>query len=228
MNFTIRNEHIQNLTTFVNNQSTSEWWTPSCPTSKSTPFTTMISCFSSSFLLTLLQIPLNSPIHLHTKSFGVMIPQLASLYPNMELVLEMSPESAPFLMFTPGNVTLMPVMNVQICALLPDSSELKPLFQLRVRTNVSATINVSSSRISGSLTPGSKLKLELIRSNIGFFSVNLMESVFNYYATYLVYPSINAKLKEGFPLPLLKDIYISSIKFQIYENFLLLGAKIED
>ena len=49
----------------------------------------------------------------------------------MELELEVSPESAPFFMFTPGNVTLMPVMNIQAFALLPNSLDRKPLFQLR-------------------------------------------------------------------------------------------------
>ena len=57
--------------------------------------------------------------------------QLARLYPNMELEFETSPQSAPFLMFTPGNVTLMPVMDIQAFALLPNSSGRKPLFQLR-------------------------------------------------------------------------------------------------
>lgn len=50
----------------------------------------------------------------------------------MELELEMSPESAPLLMFTPGNVTLMPAIDVQAFALKPNSSDRKPLFQLRV------------------------------------------------------------------------------------------------
>ncbi|XP_057384303.1 lipopolysaccharide-binding protein-like [Balaenoptera acutorostrata] len=49
----------------------------------------------------------------------------------MELEFETSPQSAPFLMFTPGNVTLMPVMDIQAFALLPNSSGRKPLFQLR-------------------------------------------------------------------------------------------------
>ncbi|XP_015420000.1 PREDICTED: lipopolysaccharide-binding protein [Myotis davidii] len=105
----------------------------------------------------------------------------------------MSPESAPFLMFTPGNVTCVPVMNIQAFALLPNSSNRKPLFQLRARTDISATISVSSGRVLGSLTPGSKLKLELKHSNIGFFDVQLLESIFNYYASYIIYPSLNGK-----------------------------------
>ncbi|XP_059563495.1 lipopolysaccharide-binding protein-like [Myotis daubentonii] len=131
MNFTIRNEDVQNLTEFLSDHSAKEWWNPSCLASETTTFITTMSCFLSNSLFLLLQSPLDFPTHLHTKSLGAVIPQLARLYPNTELELEMSPESAPFLMFTPGNVTCMPVMNIQAFALLPNSSNRKPLFQLR-------------------------------------------------------------------------------------------------
>ncbi|KAJ8776095.1 hypothetical protein J1605_015821 [Eschrichtius robustus] len=123
--------------------STSSPWVHNdilCPaTGKSTehsggqrPFRfSLLLALSHSFLLRLLQIPLNFPIQLHTSSFRAIIPQLARLYPNMELEFETSPQSAPFLMFTPGNVTLVPVMDIQAFALLPNSSGRKPLFQLR-------------------------------------------------------------------------------------------------
>nr|CAI9712847.1 unnamed protein product [Rangifer tarandus platyrhynchus] len=172
-------------------------------------------------------IPLDFPIQLHTSSFWAIIPQLARMYPNMELELETSPESAPFLTFTPGNVTFMPVMDIQAFALLPKSAGRKPLFQIRASTNISITINVNSSRITGSLATGSELKLELKHSNIGFFNVNLMESIFNYYAFHIIYPSLNAKLEEGIPLPLPRDTYLNSLEFQIHENFLFLGANVD-
>ncbi|KAM8920292.1 lipopolysaccharide-binding protein-like [Lycaon pictus] len=159
----------------------------------------------------------DSPIHLHTSSFPALVPQLARMYPNMELELEMSPESAPLLMFTPGNVTLMPAIDVQAFALKPNSSDRKPLFQLRVTTSISATINVSSDRIVGSVTPGSKLKLELKHSNINFIDVELMEVILNYYALHTIYPSLNAKLEEGFPLPLPVDTYLNSSELQVHE-----------
>ncbi|XP_070276412.1 lipopolysaccharide-binding protein-like isoform X2 [Myotis yumanensis] len=217
---------IQILTEFLSDHSAKEWWNPRCLASETTPFITTMSCFLSNFLL-LLQSPLDFPIHLHTKSLGAVIPQLARLYPNTELELEMSPESAPFLMFTPGNVTCMPVMNIQAFALLPNSSNRKPLFQLRARTDISATISVSSGRVLGSLTPGSKLKLELKHSNIGFFNVQLLESIFNYYASYIIYPSLNAKFEKGFPLPLPRDTYLNSLELQVHKNFLFVGANID-
>ncbi|XP_004415370.1 PREDICTED: lipopolysaccharide-binding protein-like [Odobenus rosmarus divergens] len=163
-------------------------------------------------------IPLDSPIHLHTSSFRAIIPQLARLYPNMELELETSPESAPFLMFTPGSVTLMPVIDIQAFAVLPTSSDRKPLFQLRVTTNISATISVNSDRIAGSVTTGSKLKLELKHSNIRFINVELMEAILNYYALHTLYASLNAKLEEGFPLPLPRDTHLNSLELQVHEE----------
>ncbi|XP_014441599.2 lipopolysaccharide-binding protein-like [Tupaia chinensis] len=232
MNFIIRNEHVKTLTKMVNNNKSvkKQWkenWNPSCVTSTSVPLTTLLSCFSSNFLLHLLQLPLDSPIYLHTSWFQAVIPQLTRLYPNMELEIEASPESEPLLMFTPGNVTLTPVMDIQVFALLPNSSDRQLLFQLRAKTRISVTINVNSSRIVGSLTTGSKLKLELKHSNISHFNVELLEAIFNYYAVNIVYPSVNAKLEEGFLLPLPRNTYLNSLELQIHKNFLLLGANID-
>uniref|UniRef100_A0A8P0NB35 Bactericidal permeability-increasing protein n=2 Tax=Canis lupus familiaris TaxID=9615 RepID=A0A8P0NB35_CANLF len=161
----------------------------------------------------------DSPIHLHTSSFPALVPQLARMYPNMELELEMSPESAPLLMFTPGNVTLMPAIDVQAFALKPNSSDRKPLFQLRVQPRLGVT--------RASLSPHSKLKLELKHSNINFIDVELMEVILNYYALHTIYPSLNAKLEEGFPLPLPVDTYLNSSELQVHENFLLLLANLD-
>ncbi|KAM6163849.1 lipopolysaccharide-binding protein-like [Rhynchocyon petersi] len=162
-------------------------------------------------------IPRGLQIHLHTSSFWAVIPQLGRLYPNMEIELETSPESAPVLKFSPGNVTVMPVMDVKAFVLLPNSTERKLIFQLRARTNIFATINVTSNRIVGFVTPGSELKLELKHSNVGSFNVQLMEAILNYYTFYTVYPYLNAKLEKGFPLPLPRDTYLNSVVLQIHE-----------
>ncbi|XP_033622990.1 lipopolysaccharide-binding protein-like [Fukomys damarensis] len=231
MKFVIQNEHLKNLTRLAARESAKKWrkqnLRPRCQTSKSTPLTTMMSCFSSNFLLLLLQIPLNSPILLHTSSLQALIPQLAKLYPNMEVELEALPESEPLLTFTPGNVTLTPVMDIRAFAVLPNSSDRRLLFQLRANTSVSITISVNSDRITGSVTTGSKLNLELKHSNISDINVELMETIFNYYTLNTIYPSLNAKLEEGFPLPLPRKTSLNSVEFQIHKNFLLLGASID-
>lgn len=46
--------------------------------------------------------------------------------------MDVSPESAPLLKFTPGNVTVQAVMDVQAFVVLANSSVRKSVFQLRV------------------------------------------------------------------------------------------------
>nr|XP_051702034.1 lipopolysaccharide-binding protein [Oryctolagus cuniculus] len=217
MRIVIRTENVKKLA----NKSARKWQKqnlyPSCLTANSTTLSTMVSCLSGNFLLLLLQLPPDSPIYLHTNAFRALVPQLARLYPDMEVELEAPPESEPFLTFTPGNVTFMPVMDIRAFALQPNSSDRKPLFQLRAKTNISATINVSSGRIFGSVASGSKLKLELKHSSISRFNVALMEAVFNYYALTTIFPSLNAKLEKGFSLPLPRDTALGSLEFQIHK-----------
>ena len=71
---------IQKLTKFINLKSAPDWrkqqLRPRCQTSKSMPLTTLVSCFSSGFLLGVMQIPLDFPIQLHTSSFWAIIPQV--------------------------------------------------------------------------------------------------------------------------------------------------------
>lgn len=69
---------IQNLNVFLSDHSAKEWWNSSCLSSETTSFTTTMSCFLYNYLL-LLQSALDLPIHLHTKSFGAVIPQVRPL-----------------------------------------------------------------------------------------------------------------------------------------------------
>ncbi|KAF7465771.1 Hypothetical predicted protein [Marmota monax] len=142
---------------------------------------------------------------------------LAGLFPNMQVQLEASPESEPHLWFTPGKVTIAPVMDVQAFGILPNSSDRRPLFQLRVKTNFSISISVNSDRIVGSVSPESELKLELKHSNIGSVDVEEMETIFNVFAREVIYPSLNAQLKKGFPLPVPRNIFLNSVELQIHE-----------
>ncbi|XP_058143348.1 lipopolysaccharide-binding protein-like [Dasypus novemcinctus] len=172
------------------------------------------------------QIPMNIPIQLHTNSFKTLVPQLAKLYPNMKMELEVSPETTPFLIFNSGNASLMAVMEIHAYALRPKTSDHISLFQIRAKTILHPTFNVTSGRIIAFLTTESWLKLELKQSNVDFFDVQPMETIFNYYAQHTIIPSLNEKLEEGFPLPLPKSTNLTHAVVQIYENFLLIGANI--
>ncbi|XP_029468729.1 bactericidal permeability-increasing protein [Rhinatrema bivittatum] len=169
-------------------------------------------------------IPKDFQVRLNTSSFGTFIPQVEKMYPNMLMKMMMSTPSAPFLNITPGNLTVTPALDIQAFAVLPNSS-LAPLFLLDVTTEVSAKIAVNSTRITGSLTL-SRLQLTLKHSDVGPFSVSLLNIAVNYYVSHILLPQINDILGKGFPLPVLDHIELTNLILKPQQDFLQLGANV--
>ncbi|NXC44521.1 BPI protein, partial [Penelope pileata] len=176
------------------------------------------------FEITDAMIPKDVEFHLNTTTFAAFIPQLEEMYPNMLMKLRLSAPSAPFLSIGPGGLSLQPVVDIQAYAILPSAS-LAPLFLLSLVSNVSATINVKSGHIVGSLSVG-RMKLSLKHSDVGTFKVRMLQSIMNTYASSILLPHVNERLGEGFPLPLPDRIQLSNILVRFHQNFLLLGADV--
>ncbi|CAK6447668.1 unnamed protein product [Pipistrellus nathusii] len=170
-------------------------------------------------------VPLTSNIRLTTQSFRAFIPRITKRYPNMKLELQGRVVSAPILNFSPGNLSLAPQMEIEGFVLLPNSAK-ELIFQLSVTTNLSATLNFNTSKITGILKP-EKVQVELKESKVGLFNVELLEALLNYYTLNTLYSEINAKLALGFPLPLLKRIQLYDPVLQIHKDFLFLGANVQ-
>ncbi|NXS86099.1 BPI protein, partial [Erpornis zantholeuca] len=169
-------------------------------------------------------IPKDTGFKLETSTFSAFIPQLEEMYPNMPMKFRLSTPTAPFLTIGPGGISLKPVVDAQAYVILPDSS-LAPLFLLSLVRNVSAVINVRSDHIVGSLDVG-RIRLSLKDSAVGTFEVRMMQSLMNILTSSTLLPRLNARLDEGFPLPLLDRIQLSNILVKFYQNFLLLGADV--
>ncbi|KAM9249599.1 lipopolysaccharide-binding protein isoform 1-T1 [Dugong dugon] len=170
-------------------------------------------------------IPPDFHIRLTTKSFRPFIPRLARLYPNMNLELQGAVVSAPFLTFSPGNLSSTPQMEIEAFVLLPNSLK-ESVFRLGVTTNVSAILSFNTSRITGFLRPG-KVQLELKESKVGVFSVELLEALINYYILGNLYPKVNEKLVTGLQLPMLKRTQLYDLVLQMHKDFLFLGANVQ-
>nr|XP_003411590.1 lipopolysaccharide-binding protein [Loxodonta africana] len=170
-------------------------------------------------------IPPDFNIRLTTKSFRPFIPRIARLYPNMNLELQGVVISAPFLIFSPGNLSLTPQMEVEAFVHLPNSDK-ESVFRLSVATNVSAILSFNTSKITGFLRPG-KVQLELKESKLGVFSVELLEALINYYLLNNLYPKVNEELVKGLPLPMLKRTQLYDLFLQIHKDFLFLGANVQ-
>ncbi|XP_054995918.1 lipopolysaccharide-binding protein-like [Sorex araneus] len=176
------------------------------------------------FTITDDKIPPNSTIRLNTQSFRAFAPQLARKYPNMNMELQGSLASAPFLTISPGNLSLAPQIEIEAFVLQPSSVK-EPVFRLAVATNISAVLTINNN-ITGFLKPG-KIQLELKESSVGVFNVEFLEALLNYYILNTLYPMVNEKLAEGFPLPLPSSIQLDDLVLQTHKDFLSLGANVQ-
>lgn len=177
------------------------------------------------FEVTEAMIPKETGFSLNTSIFSAFIPQLEQMYPNMPMKFRLSAPTAPFLTIAPGGILFQPIVDVQAYAILPNSS-LAPLFLLSLTGNVSAVINVRSGNIVGSLDVG-RIRLSLKDSAVGTFQVRTMQSLMNILTSSTLLPRLNARLDEGFPLPLLDRIQLSNVVVKFHQNFLLLGADVQ-
>ncbi|CAH2292158.1 bactericidal permeability-increasing [Pelobates cultripes] len=168
-------------------------------------------------------IPKDFSIRLNTSSFGTLVPQISKMYPNMLMKLVISSVSAPYLTIKPENLTISPVMDLKAYAILPNSS-LASLFDLKLTTTAAVKIGVTSGRIVGTLDL-SRI-YELIHSDVGPFSVALLNVAVNYYISHIVLPQVNAILTKGYPLPLLDHVQLTDVVLQQSQNFLLFGANV--
>ncbi|KAM9296508.1 bactericidal permeability-increasing protein-like [Gastrophryne carolinensis] len=169
-------------------------------------------------------IPKGAAVRLNTSSFGLLIPELEKMYPNMLMKLMVASPSAPSLNIATGNVSLAPKLDIQAYAILPNSS-LAPLFLLNLTTDVLAKIAVKSSKIVGNLEL-SRVRINLQHSDVGPFSVVLIESAVNIYLSTTLLPRVNGILSNGFPLPLLDHVQLENVILKEYEHYLLLGADV--
>ncbi|XP_054429741.1 bactericidal permeability-increasing protein [Pteronotus mesoamericanus] len=169
-------------------------------------------------------IPKESKFRLTTKSFGTLIPQVAKMFPNMSMQFLIRVSSPPRLTVSPTGLAVTPALEAQAFAVLPNSS-LAPLFVLGMSTNVSVEVGARSDRLVGQLSLD-KLFLELKHSDIGPFSVELLQTIMNYVMPTAVLPKVNERLQKGFPLPLPRHIQLLNLVLQSYKNFLLFGADV--
>ncbi|XP_043335323.1 bactericidal permeability-increasing protein [Cervus canadensis] len=169
-------------------------------------------------------IPKESKLRLTTKFFGTLIPQVAKMYPDMQMQLFIWASLPPKLTVNASGLDLIFVLDTQAFAILPNSS-LDPLFLLEMNLNLSVLLGAKSDRLIGELRLD-KLLLELKHSDIGPFSVELLQSVMNYVMPTIVLPAINRKLQKGFPLPLPAYIELFNLVLQPYQDFLLFGADV--
>ncbi|KAL2763720.1 bactericidal permeability-increasing protein precursor, partial [Daubentonia madagascariensis] len=169
-------------------------------------------------------IPKESRFRLTTRFFGTFLPQVAKMFPNMNMQLVISVPAPPHLSMKPSGLALTPYLEAEAFAILPNSS-LASLFLLEMSTNASVEVGATSNRLVGELKLD-RLLLELKHSNIGPFPVALVQAIMDYVVPTLVLPRVNQRLKKGFPLPMPAHTQLYNLTLRSYQSFLLFGADV--
>ncbi|XP_045741712.1 bactericidal permeability-increasing protein [Mirounga angustirostris] len=169
-------------------------------------------------------IPKRSRIRLTTTFLGTLIPQVAKMFPDRPVQFNIWASSPPHLTMLPTGLVFTPALEIQAFAVLPNSS-LASLFVLHLNTNASMEVNATADRLVGKLSLDTLL-LELKHSDVGPFSVVVLQAIMNYVLPITVIPRINERLEEGFPLPLPANIRLFNLVLQSHQNFLLFGADV--
>uniref|UniRef100_A0A8C4PF33 Lipopolysaccharide-binding protein n=1 Tax=Equus asinus asinus TaxID=83772 RepID=A0A8C4PF33_EQUAS len=149
-------------------------------------------------------------------------PQLAKLYPNMNLELQGAVVPAPFLNFSPGNLSLAPNMEIDAFVLLPSSAR-EPVFRLGVVSfKAFANFCILFPSLTSWLIP-SDLDLNITSSESPFLVALTPDPPQAPCPFFLVTRNIflhgiyNKDLAKGLPLPLLKHIRLYDLVLQIHK-----------
>uniref|UniRef100_U3JRT2 Bactericidal permeability-increasing protein n=1 Tax=Ficedula albicollis TaxID=59894 RepID=U3JRT2_FICAL len=162
------------------------------------------------FEITEAMIPKEAGFRLDTSVFSAFIPQLEEMYPNMPMKFRLSAPTAPFLTIGPGGISFQPIVDAQAYAILPNSS-LVPLFLLSLTIESRACMSPV-------------LQAKAFLPSLPTSQVRVMQSIMNVLTSRVVLPRVNARLHEGWHLPIPNGVQLSNVLVKFHQNFLLLGA----
>ncbi|XP_072917594.1 bactericidal permeability-increasing protein-like [Hemitrygon akajei] len=168
-------------------------------------------------------VPKESPFRLNTNSFGIIMPQLEKLYPNMKMIMNLHTTKPPVLRAR-NDITLQALAALDVLAILPNSS-LVSLFVLNIDTSVSAKMNVLGMKVIGSVTLN-HLGLSLGHTRVGPVPVQGLELLIKIVIRAVVLPKVNDKLARGVPLPSMKNLDFVNPVLTVNQNILVIATDI--
>ncbi|KAK9969964.1 hypothetical protein ABG768_028105 [Culter alburnus] len=171
-------------------------------------------------------IPKSSPIHLNTSQFGAFIPQLRTLYPNMEMQVLLYASETPLFSFSSGVIDVHVPAAAKFSAVKPDGT-LVPLFTLDVDCSFSGSALIDKENLTGAFEM-KNLTLTLGSSEIGDFKTDSFQRVLVMAVKMFVLPKLNAALKIGFLLPTLQGFSLINSQLLIKNGFVVVFTDVQD
>uniref|UniRef100_A0A672P0D0 Bactericidal permeability-increasing protein n=1 Tax=Sinocyclocheilus grahami TaxID=75366 RepID=A0A672P0D0_SINGR len=158
-------------------------------------------------------IPKSFPIHLNTSQFGAFIPQLLTLYPNMEMQVLLYASKTPLFSFSSGVIDVHVPVAAKFSVVKPDGM-LVPLFRLDVDGSFSGSALIDNKHLTGDFKM-KNLTVTVGSSEIGDFKTAGLEHILVIAVNIFVLPKLNDYLKTGFLLPTLQDFSLINSKLLI-------------
>ncbi|KAM9476350.1 bactericidal permeability-increasing protein isoform 2-T2 [Clarias gariepinus] len=169
-------------------------------------------------------IPKASPIHLNTSQFGILIPQLPKMYPNMEMEILLYASDTPLVSFNQTLINFNLPTAAKFSA-LKTRDDLTPLFSLDMLFSFNAKVNIDQQLLKGVLEM-KNLTIKLGSTEIGPFDTAPIERMVKLAMSTIVLPKLNAQLQEGLPLPLLKGFSLTNSVMTIENGFFVVATDI--
>lgn len=156
---------------------------------------------------------------------GLLIPQIASKYPDGELEIHVRSKEAPWLKFHNGYVEIECSGEIELHVSRPSVESSAYLLSMDGAMTISANLSVEDKKIVGRV--GSlNIKTKVTDSNIGVVSDEAMQFLIDYALRVYAEPMLNEKMQKGFPLPVSENVTFENLQLGILEGTMVIGTDI--
>ncbi|XP_044297000.1 BPI fold-containing family C protein [Varanus komodoensis] len=168
---------------------------------------------------------LSSYFKVTTDTLGSILPTVADRYAEpLPVMMNIVATAAPVIHLHNASFRLELAASVEMLAVLPNSTT-QSMFTLNITARTHASLTIFEKNLVPALCLHS-FQLSLVHSRVGFFKVSLLENFFSYILRSGVIPAANAKLKEGFPLPLLDKMILVNPAVTVHQGYLLISTDV--
>ncbi|KAJ8041435.1 Bactericidal permeability-increasing protein [Holothuria leucospilota] len=170
------------------------------------------------------EIPAGSKISLNTSDFAIefLIPQIAKLYPNMMMQMNLNTTAPPVVSITPDSVGATINGDIAAYVILPNKT-LAYVFTLGATLKVSADLGFTQSSLTWNSSYVSA-DLKLLYTAIDDFKIDRLRSTLQFACKAYIIPALNKYGAQGVPVPSFDDYVFMNPVVTQGQGFLKIGT----
>ncbi|XP_064385923.1 bactericidal permeability-increasing protein-like [Halichondria panicea] len=174
-------------------------------------------------------VPKSLPLQLNTSSFRLIVPALYNKYPNMAMMLGLVTVRPPNLTINSTSADFVLPGNVDVYVVNSTTKQNIPVFTLGI--NVLADVKVKVAPVGGKEIVSANLtflkaSINLVKSDIGQFSVFVLQTAANLLCTAFVIPTVNQYANAGIPIPIVDGISFVNPSISFGQGYVLVSTDI--